>query len=194
MTPLTSKLGKFEKSFAELTKTVEFLSTKYDQLLKQLQGSNKKITDLTVEVSSAKVNINGIQANLAKARQEIDDLAQYLRRDCVEITGVKPDETTSSEEIVVQVAAEMGMEIEESDISTAHTLPTFNQNSDGKLIAKFISRNIRKEFYRKRNLVAGKKLSQLSHHLSLEGNNKFFISESLTPLRKKLFGTVNKLR
>ena len=58
---------------------------------------------------------------------------------------------------------------------------------------KFVLRN---EFYTKRRQVAGKETSNLASvkALELSGQNKVYISEFLTPFRKKLFGTVNRTK
>ena len=93
----------------------------------------------------------------------------------------------------------MGMDLGEEDISTAHPLPTFNQGTDSKLIVKFTRRAVCDEFYTSRKEVAGKKASSIKSLKDLEVESldltkKVYISDSWTPMRKKLFGSLNKLK
>ena len=94
---------------------------------------------------------------------EIDDLVQYLRRDCIEISGVQAIEETSCIELVKAVGQDLNLEIEDDDISTAHPLPTFNKTADSKIIVKFTRKVIKDEFYSNRKLVAGRKASSLKN-------------------------------
>ena len=91
------------------------------------------------------------------------------------------------------------MDLGEEDIYTAHPLPTFHQGTDSKLIVKFTRRAVRDEFYTSRKEVAGKKASSIKSLKDLEVESldltkKIYISDSLTQMRKKLFGSLNKLK
>jgi hypothetical protein len=62
---------------------------------------------------------------------------------------------------------------------------------------KFTRRDVKNEFYTNRKKIAGRKISSLKS-LGKKGENKvyiyIYISESLTPKRKKLFGAVNNIK
>jgi hypothetical protein len=180
--PITYKLENIESKFTELSKSVEFLSQKYDQLLTQAQSSNAKILDLTFTIQNQKKEISDIQKTIQRSTKEQEDLAQYMRRDCIEITGVQPTPENTCEDIIDSVAELMDLQIKKEDISTAHPLPT--HKGPPKIIVKFTRRDIRNQFYNNRRKLAGKKIDK----------NYVYISESLTPSRKKLFGKVNNIK
>lgn len=197
--PITSKLLSIEEKFSELQLAVDYLSGKYDELLKKIQSSNDKTGKLTADVRIVKQDLSITQKRSVEAKKEIDELAQYLRRDCVEISGLKPNDEVDCSELVKTIGKEMGMDLGDEDISIAHPLPTFNQATDSKLIVKFTRRAVRDEFYASRKEVAGKKASSIKSLKDLEVQSldltkKVYISESLTPTRKKLFGSLNKLK
>ena len=125
-----------------------------------------------------------------KIGREIEDLSQYLRRDCLELTGVLPTEEVSCFDLVCSIGKEMGIELQDEDISTAHRLPTYNKSAEDKIIVKFTRRSIRDEFYGKRKTIAGKEVGKVGtlRDLSQDPKKKLCISESLTQARKKLFG------
>ena len=50
--PITSKLLSIEGKFSELKSAVDYLSGKYDELLKKIQSSNDKTGKLTADVRS----------------------------------------------------------------------------------------------------------------------------------------------
>ena len=77
------------------------------------------------------------------------------------------------------------------DISIAHPIPTFSSAAPPKIIVKFTRRSVRNTFYSNRRKLANKKASDLPD-LGLESSTNVYISESLTPYKKKLFGAVNR--
>ena len=185
--PIRSKLLSIEEKFSELKSSVNYFSGKYDEL-KKIQSSNDKTGKLTADVRIVKQDLSITQKRSVEAKKEIDELAQYRRTDCVEISGLKPYDEVDCFELVKTIGKEMGMDLGDEDISTAHPLPTFNQAADSKLIVKFTRRAARDEFY----ASSIKSLKDLEVE-SLDLTKKVYISESLTHMRKKLFGSLNKL-
>ena len=90
--PIRSKLLSIEEKFSELKSSVDYFSGKYDELLKRIQSSNDKTGKLTVDVRIVKQDLSIPQKHSVEAKKEIDELAQYLRRDCVKISGLKPND------------------------------------------------------------------------------------------------------
>ena len=90
--PIRSKLLSIEEKFSELKSSVDYFSGKYDELLKRIQSSNDKTGKLTSHVRIVKQDLSITQKRSVKAKKEIDELAQYLRRDCVKIPGLKPND------------------------------------------------------------------------------------------------------
>ena len=184
--PVKAKFAHYDQKIGELETSLSFLSGKYDTLINQVQSSNDKYNGLEKKVK----DLQKVQFDLECS---VDDLAQYLRRDCVEISGILPTEELTCEDIVLSLGNEMDLELDKEDISTAHVLPTFDKGKDDKMIVKFTRRSVRNDFYGNRKEVAGSKVSSISS-LATESDKKVYISESLTPSKKKLFGVVNKLR
>ena len=177
--------SSIEKSFFELKKSVKHFSAKYDELLKQVQRSNDRTASLSTFVKNLKEDMKQCK-NIGR---ETEDLSQYLHRDCLELTGVLPTEEVSCSDLVCSIGKEMGIELQDEDISTTHRLPTYNKSAEDKIV-KFTRRSIRDEFYGKRKTIAGKEVGKVGtlRDLSQDPKKKLYISESLTQARKKLFG------
>ena len=140
------------------------------------------------------VEINSNKNMALKTMGETEEIAQYLQRDCLEISGVKPNTEYSSEKIVESIGKVLNVNVTDADISIAHPLPSYKKDALPKLIAKFTRRNVRNEFYAKRKVLAGKNLQADPVLKKFIVGKNIYISESLTPQRKKLYGDINKFR
>ena len=196
LTPIHAKLVVLEKNFKHLTTSNEYLSAKYDQLLEQSKDTNEKIAGLIKSPKVMQAEINSNKDMAFKAMGETEEMAQYLRRDCLEILRVKPNAEFSSENIVESITKVQNVSVTENDISFAHPLPSYMYKKDAlpKLIVKFTGTNVRDEFYAERKVFASKNLLEDPVLKSFLVGKKIYISESLTPQRKKLYGDINKYR
>ena len=83
--------------FSELRTSVQLFSVKRDDLLKQIKQSNEKLHQQRTDLSKTnfKVNYNikkdlrSTEERITNACFEIEELGQYLRRDCLEMSGIK---------------------------------------------------------------------------------------------------------
>ena len=64
-------------------------------------------------------------------------MAQYLSRDCLEISGIPLSEDYSRNDIVIAVGKVINVPVKEEDISTSHPLPFYNSDAPPKIIVKF---------------------------------------------------------
>ena len=125
-----------------------------------------------------------------------------MRQDCVEIKGIPISRDENTNEVVKQVAGLLDVEVCEDDISTSHRLPPIRPWTDDNgivhspppsIIAKFVKRDVKENFYRARYKLKNKPFRDLAG-LSSAKENKIFISESLTQTRKKLFKAALKVK
>ena len=84
------------------------------------------------------------------------------------------------------------MAVSDTDISATRPIPSFNAAAPPKLIVKFTRRQVRDRFYSNRKNVARKQIKDIPGLGS--GHGRVYTSESLTPIRKKLFGEINKIK
>ena len=77
-------------------------------------------------------------SSLFEVNDEIDEMAQYMRHDCLEISCVKSNANFSSESIVVNIGKALDLDINVNDISIAHP-----REALPKIIVKFTLRDVR---------------------------------------------------
>jgi len=100
-----------------------------------------------------------------------EDLVYYLRRDCLEISGIPSSENYTSNDIVIAVGRAIDVPIKEEDISTSHPLPP----TPPRIIVKFTLRDTRNAFYANRRKLINKKTNELPGH-GLEEEEKIWLS------------------
>ena len=190
---------------------------KYDQLIvrvdllekenKRLKEENAKLLSndqaLKAEDNAIKSQVTTLISTIKQLETRLDDLEQYIRRDCVEIKGIPVEEHEDTNRIVSQVAELMDLDIHKSDISVSHRLPAgkpwtdndgrVHQPSTPAIIAKFVRRDDATNFYNSRFQLKGQTTDNLECMSSEVGNN-IYISESLNPSRKKLFRSCLKVK
>ena len=79
----------------------------------------------------------------------MDELEQYVQRDCFKITRIPVVPNDSPGLLVKEMSEIMGVNLSENDISIAHRLPPTKKVKD-RLIVKFTRREKREEIYNKR--------------------------------------------
>ena len=104
------------------------MDQKYEDVLSQLRLANEKYMQ-----QSRKLNeLESAFVNERKKNQEttatFESMAQYLRRDCLEISGIPLSEDYSTNDIVIAVGKAINVPAKEEDISTSHPLPSYNSD------------------------------------------------------------------
>ena len=177
---------------------MQFLSDKYDTVLGILQATKKQIAELEVNIKENVDQISTLQEADYEKDCTIDAMQQYLRRDCIEITGIPILPLDNPKQLVQELGSLIDVSVSEDQISTAHRLPD-TKKVKNRIIVKFVQRDKREEFYKKKKNLVGKKSSllpsvQAEMGKSVLSDNKIHINESLTAYRKRLFGRINAFK
>ena len=97
------QIDKLSTNFEEFNRAVKFLSAKYDKLLPQVQQINEKLHQHTQSIHAAKDELGKVKKSATDAMSQIEELSQYVRRDCLEISGIKPTGECTCENIVTSI-------------------------------------------------------------------------------------------
>ena len=76
--------------------TTRNLIIKYDEVISQLQVANNRISQQFTTIKNVQEELNKVKKQATDASHQAEELAQYIRRDCLEISGVPPSESYSS--------------------------------------------------------------------------------------------------
>ena len=187
-----------------IEKSLSFISEKYESVLKTLKSLNqttntlgKKHAQLTKIADSLAERANRVE-QAVRIDGAIDEVQQYSRRDCLEITGIPILPEENPKQRIKEIGTLIDVNVEDANLAAAHRLPD-TKNVKHRLIVKFVHRDKREEMYKKRRNLIGKNISNLpsvqaAMGLAATSNNKIHINESLTGYRKQLFGRINDFK
>ena len=174
-----------------------------NNLISQKSGGAKAPPSPTLSAVPA-TTIKNVQEELNKVKKQAIDasyqaekLAQYIRRDCLEISGVPPSESYSSNDIVRSVGELVGIQVTDGDISTTHALLFFKTDALPKIVLKFV-RSLSKfvevcsQVCSQQVLCKPQKACEEESMQSTVASSNVYISESMTSTRKKLSSEINK--
>jgi len=104
------------------------------QTNKELQTENKYL----------KETLLGLESQNEALEHSVNELEQYSRKPCLEFQGIPYTKDESTDELIIELAQKIGVNICNSDINISHGLaqPT-NSNPNPGIIAKFHSRKVR---------------------------------------------------
>ena len=144
------------------------------------------------KIKEIKEDINKLSNDGFYVEVKSDELEQYARRDCFEITIVPND---SPALLVKEMSEIMGVNLNENGISIAHRLPPTTKVKD-RLIVKFTRREKRDEIYSKRKNLKSKRTKDLpsvvceQESAVVSHKAQIHVNESLTPYRKRLLNRI----
>ena len=166
-----------------------------DQLLKEMiELVNVTVSDLREEfdekLKDKDLKICDLQNENRELRYQLDASQQYSRRENLKIIGVEYKENEDVKKIVKDIAAHVGVPIEDKDISVAHRLNTSDDKEDptettesGKpkripsIIVKFVQRDVKTAIFNARSQNVKKAGSP---------HPNAAIYEDVTPLRSRI--------
>ena len=180
------------------------IQAKLDDLGKQMNENYAALQKKITLLETRNVSLEAENATLTKRLQSceisLNNLEQYSRRECVEISGIPEVEGENTDDIVIKVGSLIGLEITKNDISVSHRLPKpsysaavregpqSSSNTSSRapnVIVKFVRRETRDHFYKGRKFLRDKSTRDLD--LARYSENKIYISENLSQANKDLF-------
>lgn len=171
----------FRNFKVDLEKSQEFLSERYDILLKKLEETNNVVTVLNMKIEDLVGKLQEKDIIIEDLSNKVHNLEQYSRKNMIEINGVKKVEGEHLESIVVNIAKKMSIEIEEADIEVVHRLPP-SRGKEPNIIVEFASRKKRNLFINNKN-----KIVILNKDIGVgEVTDRVYVNESLSPYYKDL--------
>ena len=166
-TAVDTMKAEYDCKIAELTESVAFISTKYDEQLKSNSDLAVKVDELSRAREATVQNI--IRVYHAQGGQ-IDAQEQYSRRNCLLIHGVAESEGEDTDDrVLTTIKEQLGLTLNEHDLDRTHRIGHPRSDKRARpIIVKFNRYNVRASVYASKKKLKG---------------SKFLITESLTKRR-----------
>ena len=113
---LDSKFRLLEQKIADLVKTVEFISAKYDELLTNQKNIEAVNVGLLKENELLKSHVINLQNHVEQLGVDVNDLEQYGRRECLEIQGIPVQQDEVLDDLVCSIGNLINVNIKAEDI------------------------------------------------------------------------------
>ncbi|CAH2104111.1 unnamed protein product [Euphydryas editha] len=194
-TKTTSPVSELQTLSLEINQLRQSASEMWDFLKSRLENISQKIVDFDVRLKSLESlhteNIE-LKTTVLDLKQQINNQAQMLLRNEVEITGVEELQNENPYHLVLTTAVNLGVALHDSDIVYASRVGAKRSDISNKqlqrpLVVAFTHRVKRDEF-----------LKQAKVRRNLNSNNivgqgpgrTVYVNERLTPANRRLFRSV----
>lgn len=155
----------------EVTKTIQFMSSQYDSILKGVAANKKRIDSLQKENDSLREEVRSLKSSV----KYLND--NNVKNDCV-INGVEASDDEKAIDVVLKIAGKIGAEIKADQVDDAYFLQ--NRNKDNKnaskkrsVVVKFSTKTQKQKF------MAEKSKLRQSEELKTVFINDFLCRESM---------------
>ena len=87
-----------------------------------------KLNQQAKSIDAVKVELDKVKKCATDAMSQIEEIAQFVPRDCLEISGIKPSAECTCENIVTSSGKTIVIPIVKEEISIAHQIPTYKED------------------------------------------------------------------
>ena len=156
-----------------------FINSQFENFKHTTENLLKAYTELEKRNEDLSKDLKQIKKELETSIKQLNDLEQYGRRDCIEISGIPQKK---NENVEAQYCAILDIPVESKDIQACHRL---GKRHDAPIICKFLNRKTATAFLAAKKHTKkpfrGEKLGFKVHP-----EYKIYINESLTKRNKDL--------
>ena len=141
---------KGKKQLDSLADALDLLSVKFDELEKDREKKDRKISDLEKQVESLELKLG----------DSVDELEQYSRRSFLLLHGFRELAGENTNDVIMKtVKEEMDIDIREEDLGQTHRVGNPKVYKEGKpkpIILKFACYDVRSTVYKNKKKLKGK--------------------------------------
>lgn len=144
-TTMVKEFSNIRKELDGLTSSQQFIAAQYEDIKSDNDQIKKELTETKRENLALRRTLTEVTSKLQQTRSDLDTLEQYTRRDCLVINGVPSMDNENTDDIVIKIGSQMGLNVVPSDISVSHRVPS--SKDVHPIVVKFTKRTTRDLFY-----------------------------------------------
>lgn len=128
-----NKVGEMSKKelVSLITECLKPVQKTVNAMKKEVEDLHEKVANLTHEISKK-------DKEIVNLKERLEEQEQYSRRNNLRIFGVEETRNENTDELVVKVAAQIGVSIEQSQIDRSHRIGKRDSKKPRPIIVKFI--------------------------------------------------------
>lgn len=167
----------------EIFNSQQFISTKYDELIKRNMELESMCTKLSRENETIKEELLFLKKEITNV-----EIANNDRK--LEIHGISKQENEDLRDIVIKISENLEQKISKEEIDEIYRIENKTNNKKGNpIVVSFIKKSTKEKF-----LIMRRKRSLYTNEINLQGSrSQIFINEYLTKRIKELLWKTKKL-
>lgn len=166
-----SKLEEQGGTIQGIESSLELLSSKYDDILRNIESQGSEIKELKKKTADLEEQLVAKCARLSIVEQDVDRLELYSRRNNIEIHGIGENDHEDLRAVLRSTAEKLDLSAPtDEDIEALHRIKT-KSKSVAPILVRFARREVREKWIAKRYTLS---------------KDDIFINENLTARMKKL--------
>ena len=150
-------------------------------------------TAVASAVAAKDAEIKSLKEDLKNVTAQLNDLEQYSRRLCVNVSGIPENSNEDPKKLVLELSQITGAQLEPSDIDVAHRIGRQKPGKTRTMIVRFATLTKRQAFYNARRELRGARAVPGSR-LTGEVLEKTYISDNLTQHNELLMFQARQLK
>jgi len=178
---------KVKKDLNELSDSVEFRSSKFDEFKVTIENHSRKIE--TLEKDNA-----ALRQEVKKLSEDQEDLASHSRINNIEITGLPEERDEKPISLVTNLCENLGVDISLSDIDKLHRVNSFDKRNPRPLIVRFSTNLKKSELMTAIRSKIRENVKITARLFGINNDRLVFINHHLLPKKKFLHKPVRDLR
>ncbi|XP_065069974.1 uncharacterized protein LOC135694986 [Rhopilema esculentum] len=161
---------------------MDFINSQFENFKHTTENLLKANTELEKKNEDLSKDLKQVKKELEASIKQLNDLEQYGRCDCIEISGTPQEKNENAEAQIIKTGAILDIPVESKDIQACHRL---GKRHDTPIICKFLNRKTATAFLAAKKHTKkpfrGEKLGFKDHP-----ECKIYMNESLTKRNKDL--------
>lgn len=186
---IQNEFGPLKAEVKELKESVAFFDVKYDDLVKRVEGLEKKVSAL----GSSKAELKEVKSTIAKIDWELNTKEQWARRSNIEIQGVPETKNENLLEIFANITQLAGFPIDvNSDVDFINRVApmTLNTKKPKAIVVRFLARYKKDDCLNRLRKLRDLKACDVGFAGS---NSAIYFNDHLTKTNKLLLGETKKI-
>lgn len=184
-----SEMAAFKAEMSELSTSVQFVSDKLDASNMLMEDIKSKFSELQKENECLRAKNEVLGREVDDLRERMRNMEQYSRVKNIEISGLPVTQGENISDLVADVGAALGVEMQSNDVAAAHRVPSFKSDREPALIIQFTSRTMKEQWMaksrKKKNLTA----RDVNQHFPIK---RVYINDHLSPENKKFLAKLKQ--
>ena len=141
----------------------------------RLRSKDEEVKILQAENQDLKLHVRKLEAVTSQTHEEVNNLEQYGRRECLEFQGLAWTKNENIDDLILKKM--VGVDLKAEEISVSQRLsPASDKNPQPAIIARFCSRKTRDAVFSQRH--------RLRSHNKAHPKGRIFNNESLTKINR----------